>query len=108
MHSEATDRRSRIVAMDGLARDVVGYPAVAVGIALVLGRLVGSPLVGVLAAATLALGGLTAVVVNVDDLVGSLVTAYGAADAAPQARVAASLLSTVVWAGAAVVGLALA
>ncbi|WP_430504145.1 hypothetical protein [Haloparvum sp. PAK95] len=119
MHSEATDRESRTVAIEGLARDVVGYPVAVLAFALLVGQAAGVPIAAVLAMATFALGGLSAAVVTRDDLAGDVVQAYVGTDATPQprvsragvalrARVTAVLLSTVGWAGAVVVALALA
>lgn len=108
MHSEATDRRPRHVSIDGLARDVVVYPAVAVGLALVLGTVIGVPTAGMLATATLALGGVTVIVAGANDLADGVAAAYVTRDAAPTARAMAVLLATIVWAGAVVVVLAVA
>ncbi|MFB6235959.1 MAG: hypothetical protein ABEH81_13970 [Halopenitus sp.] len=132
MHSEATDRGTRTVAIEGLARDVLVYPVAVLALALIAGTAVGFPTAAVLAIATLALGGLTAAIVSAEDLLGDVVQTYVAreyggqkpvtreyvaADAAPRsrvsragvtlrARVTAVLLSTVGWAGAVVVALA--
>lgn len=122
MHSEATDRGTRTVAIEGLSRDVLVYPVAVLALALIAGQAVGFPTAAVLAIATLALGGLTAAVVSAEDLLGDAVRTYVArkhvaADAAPRARVSragvtlrarvtAVLLSTVSWAGAVVVALA--
>lgn len=109
MYSERTDTRTSGPAVDGLSRDVVGYPLILLATALIGGDAAASAIGATLLVGGAALVLLTGIVLLAsDDLLGRAALGYAHGNIDRLGRFATALTGTVVWSGIFVVTLAAA
>lgn len=109
MHSKRSDLRTNGPAVDGLSRDIIGYPMLVLAVALVVGNAAASAVEATLLVGSVALTMLAVIVILADDdQPGRAVRGYARGTISRTDRLATALTGTIGWCGVHVVALAVA